>query len=247
MCPVREVLNLLSFLKPYRQQALAALALLMGLVLMDLSIPRLVQRIIDQEIFRQDQRIVFETASLMLAISRLGTVFALGNNSFSIRADEGTARDLPAALFEKIQPFFFGNLDRLKTSELLTRLTSNVNSIKALVHISLRIGTRAPLMMAVSLVLMTRTNSRLALMMIPGLNLRHPAILRPPHRRASTTDCSSASSRDCLSEKALFRNDPCESSRSKGCPWNRATFLRQGTRTPRSREPGKEREFPVAA
>ena len=166
---MREVLKLLPFVKPYRKQALAALALLSMLVLMDLSIPRLVQRIIDRGIFGQDQRIVIETAFVMLGISGLGTVFALGNNSFSIRAGEGAARDLRAALFEKIQSFSFGNLDRMKTSELLTRLTSDVNSIKTLVQISLRIGTRAPLMMAGSLVLMTRTNSGLALMMMPVL------------------------------------------------------------------------------
>ena len=174
---MHEVLKLLLFVKPYRKQALSALALLSMLVLMDLSIPRLIQRIIDQGIFRQDQRVVVETAVLMLAISGLGTVFALGNNSFSIRAGEGAARDLRAALFEKIQSFSFGNLDRMKTSELLTRLTSDVNSIKTLVQISLRIGTRAPLMMAGSLVLMTRTSPRLALMMMPVLAVASAILL----------------------------------------------------------------------
>ena len=72
---------------------------------MDLAIPRLVQRIIDVGIAKSDMQAVISTSLLMLGISILGTLFSIGNNTLSVKAGEGFARDLRADLFLKIQQF----------------------------------------------------------------------------------------------------------------------------------------------
>ncbi len=163
------VFKLKSFVKPYWRLALLSLVLLVGLVFMDLAIPRLIQRIIDQGIARQDLPTVVNTALIMLGLSVLSTLFAVGNNIFSIRAGEGVARDLREALFLKIQSFSFGNLDQLSTGQLLVRLSSDTTLFQRMVQVLLRIGTRAPLLMIGSLILMFNTDRRLALLMIPLL------------------------------------------------------------------------------
>jgi ATP-binding cassette subfamily B protein len=161
--------RLLGFVKPYRALAVVSLVLLTLLVCFDLAIPRLIQRIIDRGIREHDRGVVLSTALLMLGISAVSTVIAIGNNVYSVRVGEGVARDLREALFLKIQSYSFGNLDRQKTGQLMVRLTSDVNAIKSLVQISLRIGTRAPLLMLGSLVLMVTTSRELALTMLPLL------------------------------------------------------------------------------
>jgi ATP-binding cassette, subfamily B, multidrug efflux pump len=166
MEPLRRVLG---FVRPYRRLALLSLLLLALMVCLDLALPRLIQRIIDQGIAARDRSVVLGTALLMLAISALSTLLAIGNNAYSVRVGEGVARDLRDALFVKIQSFSFGNLDRQKTGQLMVRLTSDVNSIKSLTQISLRIGTRAPLMMVGSALLMFSTSRELALTMLPLL------------------------------------------------------------------------------
>jgi ATP-binding cassette subfamily B protein len=149
--------------------AVLSLLILCALVLLDLAIPRLIQRVIDQGIARHDRAVVVRTALTMLGISALSAVLAIGNNVFSVRVGEGVARDLREALFLKIQRYSFGNLDRQKTGQLLVRLTSDVSAVRTLTQVSLRIGTRAPLMMIGSLALMITTNGPLALMMLPLL------------------------------------------------------------------------------
>ncbi|MES1184035.1 MAG: ABC transporter ATP-binding protein [Myxococcales bacterium] len=156
-------------MKPYRGLALVALLLLATLVVFDLAIPRLVQRIIDEGIGKRDRALVIHTSLLMLAVSALSTLIAIGNNVTSVRVGEGVARDLRRALFLKMQSFSYGNLDRAQTGQLLVRLTSDVNAVKGLVQISLRIGTRAPLMMLGSLALMVSTSRDLALSLLPLL------------------------------------------------------------------------------
>jgi ATP-binding cassette subfamily B protein len=146
-----------------------ALILLTSLVFMDLSIPRLIQRIIDQGIAKHNQPLVIQTSLLMLGISMLSTLIAVGNNNLSVQVGESVARDLRDALFLKIQTFSYGNLDRQKTGQLMVRLTSDTSALQRLTQISLRIGTRAPFLMIGSLILMINTSQSLALTMLPLL------------------------------------------------------------------------------
>jgi ATP-binding cassette subfamily B multidrug efflux pump len=146
-----------------------ALALLIAVVLIDLSIPRLIQRIIDQGIDAKNMQVVISTTLIMLALSAVQALFAIGNNILSIQVGEGVARDLREALFLKIQSFSFGNLDQLNTGQLMVRLSSDTTIFQRMVQVSLRIGTRAPLLMVGSLILMFVTDSRLALMILPVL------------------------------------------------------------------------------
>ncbi len=166
---MKPIPRVLSFVRPYWRRAVLALVLLTSLVLFDLSIPRLIQRLIDQGISQQNQTVVIQTGLLMLAISAVSTLIAVGNNQFSIQVGEGTARDLRQALFHKIQDFAFGDLDRHQTGQLMVRLTSDIDAVKRLVQVTLRIGTRAPFLMLGSLVLMFNTSRTLALTFLPLL------------------------------------------------------------------------------
>ncbi|MBK8835545.1 MAG: ABC transporter ATP-binding protein [Anaerolineae bacterium] len=161
--------RLFIYLRPYRRQAILSLIALTTWVFLDLAIPRLIQRIIDQGILRNDQAVVLETAAIMLGISLLSAVIAVGNNILSVQAGEGVARDLREALFVRIQSYSYANLDQQRTGQLLVRLTSDINALKHLSQITLRIGTRAPLMMIGSLILMISTSPNLALTLLPLL------------------------------------------------------------------------------
>ncbi len=164
-----HIRKLFHFIKPYWLLAALSLVTLTVMVFLDLSIPRLIQRIIDQGINKSDMAVVTQTAVIMLVVSALTTLIAIANNIFSVRVGEGVARDLREALFLKLQTFSHGNLDRMNTGQLIVRLTSDVNALKQLTQITLRIGTRAPLMMIGSLILMFATDSRLALTLLPLL------------------------------------------------------------------------------
>jgi ATP-binding cassette, subfamily B, multidrug efflux pump len=164
-----QLTPLLRFLRPYWLLAAMSLVLLVLLAGMDLAIPRLIQYLIDEGIAKGDHQVVVRTALTMLALSAVSFACAIANNAFSVRAGEGVARDLREALFVKVQSYSFADLDTQKTGDLLVRLTGDVNSIKALTQMSLRIGTRAPLMMLGSLILMVQTSRELALTLLPLL------------------------------------------------------------------------------
>jgi ATP-binding cassette subfamily B multidrug efflux pump len=160
---MENILKLFPFIKRYWKRSSVALVLLTSLVFLDLSIPRLIQRIIDQGITAHNQQVVIQTALLMIGISLVSTLIAVGNNILSVQVGESIARDLRDALFTRIQAFSYGNLDEQKTGQLMVRLTSDTTAVQRVAQISLRIGTRAPLLMIGSLILMVNTNLNLAL------------------------------------------------------------------------------------
>jgi len=166
---MNKLLRLGRFLKPYWKESLAALLLLTSVVFMDLALPRLVQRIIDEGIDQNDMSVVITTALIMLGISLLSMLFSIGNNMLSVKAGEAFARDLRSELFQKIQRFSYGNLDRLKTGNLIVRLTSDIQVLQQTFRMSLRIGTRAPLLMAGSIILMFSTDASLTMRILPLL------------------------------------------------------------------------------
>lgn len=166
---MKHVFKLLPFLQPYWKRSVAALVLLTSLVFLDLSLPRLIQHMIDEGITANNQSVVIQTALLMIGISLISMLIAIGNNILSVQVGESLARDLRDVLFTRIQAFSYGNLDKQQTGQLMVRLSSDTNAVQRVALVSLRIGTRAPMLMLGSLILMINTSPSLALTMLPLL------------------------------------------------------------------------------
>jgi len=161
--------KIFSFAKPYWKLAVLSLVLLFLRVCMDLSIPRLVEQIIDQGIRKNDQNAVLTTSAIMLGITVLDTLVAIGSSIYSVRVGQSVSRDIREAIFLKIQKFSYGNLDRFNTGKLMVRMTNDADAVQRFVQISLRIGASAPLTLIGSIILMYMTNHQLALSLVPLL------------------------------------------------------------------------------
>jgi ATP-binding cassette subfamily B multidrug efflux pump len=163
---MKSLLRIAKFAKPYWKLIILSLVFLTTVVYLDLLIPQLIQKIIDQGISKNNLPLVINTIWLMLGISFINFALAVGNNIFSVRVGESFGRDLRERLFTRIQSFSFGNLDRMKTGQLMVRLTSDVSIVQRVVQVFLRIGTRAPMLMIGSMLLMFMTNARLAFLIL---------------------------------------------------------------------------------
>jgi ATP-binding cassette subfamily B protein len=161
-----DLRRVLRYLSPYKKEAILATTLLAFVVVADLSIPRLVQVIIDDGVALGNMRVILRTSLLMIGASVISAVLSIANTYYSVKASRNFEADLREALFKKIQTFSFGNLDDLNTGQLLTRLTSDLNMIQMIVTMGLRMFTRAPLMFLGSFGIMFATNPNLALVIL---------------------------------------------------------------------------------
>jgi ATP-binding cassette subfamily B protein len=171
---MKSLRRIFGFVKPYRWQAILALVLLAGMVVADLAIPRLTQTIIDEGIDKQNMQVVGNVSLMMLGAALLSALFAVANTLLSVRVAANTAADIRSAIVRKVQAFSFGNLDRIQSSQLLTRTTSDINMIMMMVMMSLRILTRAPLWLIGSVFMLIATSGQLSwliLVMMPIIGL----------------------------------------------------------------------------
>ena len=163
----------MSFLGPYWQWATLAPLLMALEVTMDLMQPRLVQRIIDQGVAQGDMGLVLRTGLLMIGLALVGSVGGVGCTAFATMAAQGFGADLRGALYGRVQALSFGNLDRLETGSLITRLTNDVNQVQEVVLTLLRMMVRAPLLLIGSLIMAIVTSPRLAIILLAMM----PAVL----------------------------------------------------------------------
>ncbi|MFC1803244.1 ABC transporter ATP-binding protein [Thermoproteota archaeon] len=161
-----ELNRVLKYAKLYTREIISAMVLLGLVVAADLSIPRLVQVIIDEGVAKKDMSTIVNTSLLMIGASILSALFMVGNTIASVRAGRSFEADLRRALFMKVQTFSFGNLDDFNTGQILTRMTSDLNQVQMFIIMGLRMFTRAPLMLIGSIGIMYATNTQLANVMI---------------------------------------------------------------------------------
>ncbi|MBE9507786.1 MAG: ABC transporter ATP-binding protein, partial [Chloroflexi bacterium] len=163
---MKSLLRMIRFVKPYKGKAILSMLLLLGVVVADLLIPRLTQRVIDEGVAKQDMRMIAITSLLMLGAAVLSALFAIGNTLLSVRVAQNVGAGLRSAIVRQVQTFSFGNLDRIQTGQLLVRATSDVSHVQMIVLMSLRMLTRAPLWMIGSVVMLVTTSTRLASLML---------------------------------------------------------------------------------
>ncbi len=118
--------KLAVYLKPYWHWAILAPLLMVLEVTMDLLQPRMIERIVDDGIAHSDLSVVVNTGLLMVGFALLGVVGGMGCTIFAVLASQGFGADLRGSAFRKVQALSFGNLDRLETGKLVTRLTNDV-------------------------------------------------------------------------------------------------------------------------
>ena len=153
------------YLKPYWKQAAIAPLLMVVEVICDLLLPRLLETIVDQGIARSDMTLVLHTGILMIIVTSIGAVGGIGCTIFAVRASMNFGADVRSAVYRRVQTLSFGNLDKIGTAELVTRLTNDVNQVQEMLLMALRILVRAPLLVVGSLIMAIVTSPQLSLLL----------------------------------------------------------------------------------
>lgn len=128
--------------------------------------PLLMAKIIDIGIINGDSNYIIKIGLVMILFSILTMICGFLCMYFSAKAAYGFSYNLRADLISKIQMFSFANINKFKTSSLITRLTNDINILSNLYQMLLRIVVRAPLMFIGGLIMALFINKRLSLILV---------------------------------------------------------------------------------
>ncbi len=157
--------SLFRYMRPYWVAATVAPLLMALEVAMDLAQPRLLQDIVDIGIANNDLDSVLHTGLLMVGAAIIGLIGGVGCTIFASIAAQSFGADIRGDLFRKVQALSFGDLDRLQTGRLVTRLTNDVEQVQEAAGMFLRIMVRAPLLVVGSLIMAVITSPSLSLVL----------------------------------------------------------------------------------
>lgn len=162
----------------YKRASLATPLLTALEVVMDVLIPYVTAMLIDRGIMAADMQAVYRYGLLMLGMAFLSLFFGIMAGRVSAYASTGFASNLRRAMYSNIQTFSFQDIDHFSTSGLVTRMTTDVNSLQNAYQQILRVTVRAPFRLLLSVVMCLVIDPRLSLifivaMLVLGFSLYH--------------------------------------------------------------------------
>ena len=136
--------KLFPFLRPYRKESILAPLFKLLEALMDLIVPLVIADIIDRGIANGDKVYILERFIFLLLLAAVGLAFSITAQWFAAKASAGFATDLRQKLFDHIQSLSYSRVDTLGTDTLITRMTSDMNTLQNGVDMVLRLLLRSP-------------------------------------------------------------------------------------------------------
>jgi ATP-binding cassette, subfamily B, multidrug efflux pump len=155
-----------KYVKKYWRPFCAAVICLTVEAFCDLMQPTIMSKIIDIGVAKKQVNYVAEMGIVMLLVTLLGALGAVGRNILASRVSQNFGAELRKDLFKKIQSFTFENIDRFEGASLVTRLTNDVTQVQNFVNGLMRIFVKAPILCIGSIIMAARLNSRMAIVLV---------------------------------------------------------------------------------
>ena len=155
-----------DYLRPYSTWVFIALGLVVVQAVAELTVPRLLQYVIDKGITPKAMSIILIGSGLMLGAALVGAIATIIRAVYSAKFSQSMAYDIRNDLFTRIQTLSFGNLDHLQTGQLITRISSDVDVVRMFTTMGFMMIVRASVLMLGSLILLIMTDPQLSLIML---------------------------------------------------------------------------------
>lgn len=136
--------KLLFYLKDYKKETVLAPLFKMLEASFELMIPLVVQSIVDVGITNNDRGYVAWMCLVMIALGVIGLASSVTAQYFSARAAVGFATKIRHSLFSHMQSLSYAQADKIGTSTMITRMTSDINQLQNGVNMVLRLFLRSP-------------------------------------------------------------------------------------------------------
>lgn len=132
--------------QPYRGLLATVATLQVISTLATLYLPTINAAIIDDGVAQGDLRRIVELGALMLGVTAVQVVCAIGAVYFGSRAAMGVGRDLRSSVFRHVTGFSAEETARFGAPSLLTRTTNDAQQIQLLVQLTCTMLITAPIM-----------------------------------------------------------------------------------------------------
>ncbi len=136
--------KLLKYLKHYTLESILGPLFKLLEASFELLVPLVIASMINVGIVGGDKRHIINMCLVLMLLCVVGFICAVTAQFFAAKAASGFAARVKRALFDNIQKLSYADIDKVGTSAMITRMTSDVNQVQQGVNLTIRLLLRSP-------------------------------------------------------------------------------------------------------
>ncbi len=147
------MLKLFRYLKNYKKESIIGPLFKLIEACFELAVPLVMKNMIDVGIKKADSGYIYKMGLVLILLGALGLACALTAQYFAAKASLGFATALRRDLFHHINTLSYAEVDKIGSHTLVTRMTSDVNTVQTGVNMLLRLFLRSPFIVIGSVIM----------------------------------------------------------------------------------------------
>ena len=155
--------SLLKYFKGYLTETILGPVFKLLEAIFELCVPLIIAHLVDQVIPKKETSGVVMMVGALFLFASFGVVVAITAQYFSSKAAVGFTREMTKDLYDKILSLPKDKRDKIGTSSLVTRLTSDTYQIQVGINLFLRLFLRAPIIVFGSIIMAFTISPKLTL------------------------------------------------------------------------------------
>lgn len=158
--------RLLPYMKGYWKECILGPVFKLLEAIFELIVPLVTARMIDVGIAHRDMGYIWRMGGLMIVLAACGLLFALICQYFASKCAYGFGTALRSALYRHVNTLSHSALDRIGTASLITRITSDTNTVQSGLNMMIRLATRCPFLIIGAAIMAMRIDLKLSVIFL---------------------------------------------------------------------------------
>lgn len=158
--------RLMGYLSNYKKEIVVAPVTKLIETITELIIPLLIANMIDIGVANGDRTYIYTYGAIVLALNVVGIVSAVICQKLAARAACGVGKDMRSKIYNKINTFSHGELDKFTTATINNRITHDVERVSGALGRLLRLVMRAPFLLIGSIIMAMTIDLKLSLIFL---------------------------------------------------------------------------------
>ena len=163
--------KLLAYLKGYEKESILGPLFKLLEASFELIVPLVVAAMIDRGIGPGNKGYAGRMTLLLIALGLVGLVCSVTAQYFAAKASVGFVTRLRHALMEHLQKFTYAQLDKVGSSTLITRMTSDMNQVQTGMNLALRLLLRSPFVVFGAMIMAFFVDAKAAMVFVVAIPL----------------------------------------------------------------------------
>ena len=161
-----SVRRLLPYMKGYWKECILGPIFKLLEAIFELIVPLVTAKMIDVGIANRDTGYIWKMGGEMFLLAACGLAFALICQYYASKCAYGFGTALRRALYRHVNTLSHSAVDRIGTASLITRITSDSNTVQSGLNMMIRLATRCPFLIIGAAIMAMRIDLKLSIIFL---------------------------------------------------------------------------------